>query len=236
MGRLDLPEPYAIRQARRNVRESLQSHGEEIILLRMYHVTTDQGTQPRCHCFDDIYQQSADFACPDCYGTTFAGGVKQALRVWALISTITDVEDTKKRGMWAPDNDRTVHFEASLDVSENDYLIRVKRWGPDHRPLELGPRMVLGDVTEESLRTGNQYGQTSEDLVGQRARAHGVSTDHPIHQYPVPDFLPVAGVENRGKVNWWAGHGPPPAYGVVGSRPGDMYLDIDTGTKYQLES
>jgi hypothetical protein len=37
----------------------------------------------------------------------------------------------------------------------------------------------------------------------------------------------------RGSI-WWNGHGPPPANGPVGALPHDYWLDLVTGTVYEL--
>ena len=100
MPRIDLPENYAIRNARQWVRDSLMSHGEECVLLCAYHVTTDFDTQPRCPaCYDDMYEQPDQQDCATCYGTTFLGGIKSAYRAWGIFTDAVDQEDQTKYGM-----------------------------------------------------------------------------------------------------------------------------------------
>jgi hypothetical protein len=233
MGRVDNVEPWAINQLRRNVRESLQSHGEEVIGLRMFHAGIAGDDVPRCHCFDDVYKQSSEYKCPDCYGTTYQGGVRQVLRLWAMFTDSDWDERKDKRGQYLPEQ-KQVQIEGDLQLIQNDYLIRVKKWSKDHRPLELGSRYVLGRTSHDSLRTGNQYGQTDADLVGHKSPVSALDPSHPIYLFPVPDF-PVPSVIEKSPKQWFAGHGPPPDY-IHGSKPGDGYLDIDSGTRYELEA
>lgn len=181
MARTDLPEPYAIRMARRSIRESLMSHGEEVIAFKMFHVYPDEGVQPRCPvCYNDVYAQAERADCTACFGTTFEGGIKEMSRMWALITTTDSTEQRKKRGQWQ-EKDRALQTEPFPNLYENDYILRVVRWSQDHRPLEFGGIYILGGVADETLRTGNQYAQTAEDRVGQRARATELSTDHVMY-------------------------------------------------------
>jgi hypothetical protein len=184
MPRIDLTEPYAIRQARQSVRDSLMSHGEECILLHMYHVNEVQDIQPRCQaCFDDVYKQGERYDCDRCYGTTFEGGVAQAYRAWALFTDAVDVETFGKRGIWHPIAS-SVQTEHLPDLWQRDYIVRVNRWTLDHRVAEVDGIYVLKQVTNESLRTGAMRGQTVYDTIAQRAELSMIADTMPIYLYP----------------------------------------------------
>ena len=183
--RIDLPENYAVRFARQAVRNSLQSHGEECVILHCYHVTQDYDTQPRCPvCFDDMYQSGEHYDCDQCYGTTFADGIKSAHRVWAIFTDAQDQEDLTKRGLWHPIA-RELQTEAFPDLMEHDFVIRVTSWSVDHRVQGVEGIYNADVVTNESLRTGNRAGQIVLDAVGQRAALERLSTQMPIHRYPI---------------------------------------------------
>ena len=185
MPRIDLPEPYAIRLAKQSIRDSLMSHGEECILLHMYHVPEVQDKQPRCPaCFDDVYSQGERYDCERCYGTTFDGGVSQAYRAWAIFGDALDRETFGKRGMWHP-TARTLQTEPFPDMWKRDFVVRVTGWTLDHRPLGIEGIYVFDEVTNENLRTGNHFGQTELHLVGQTADLQKISDDMPIHKYPI---------------------------------------------------
>lgn len=185
MTRVDLPEPYAIRQAREAVRDSMRSHGEEAVLLHMYHVNEVQDLQPRCPaCYDDIYKQGERYDCTRCYGTTFDGGVARAHRAWAIFTDANDAEVFSKRGLWHPVAS-SVQTEHQPDLWQRDYIVRVAEWTPDHRVKEIDSIYVLKQVVNESLRTGGMHSQTAYDTVGQRCDVQAIAENMPIYLYPV---------------------------------------------------
>lgn len=181
MSRVDLPEPFALRMARKSVRESLQAHGEEIIGLKMFHASIDS-RQPRCPvCFDDIYKQGGRADCSACFGTTFEGGIKEMSRMWAMFTTDEMDEKITKRGVWQPFTYR-VQMEYRPIFFENDYLFRVKRWSQDHKPLEVYAAYSMRAMQPETLRTGNQVGQDGTDYVGQRGTVDELAREHVIYK------------------------------------------------------
>jgi hypothetical protein len=185
MPRIDLPEPYAVRQARQSIRDALRSHGEECVLLHMYHVNEVQDIQPRCgNCYDDIYKQGERYDCDRCYGTTFDGGVAQAWRAWAIFTDANDNETFDKVGLWHPVS-LSVQTEHLPDLWKRDYIIRVRRWSVDHRVEEIDGIYVLKQVVNESLRTGGMHAQTTYDTLSQRTDAQLIAENMPIYQYPV---------------------------------------------------
>ena len=184
MVRIDLTEPYAIRQARESVRDSLRSHGEECLLLHMHHANEAQDVVPRCPaCFDDTYKQGDRYDCNRCYGTTFDGGVAQAFRAWAIFTDAQDVETFGKRGFWHPIAS-SIQTEHLPDLWQRDYVIRINRWTADHRVDEVDGIYVLKQVTNESLRTGAMRAQTNYDTIAQRAELSMIAENMPIHLFP----------------------------------------------------
>lgn len=187
MSRYDLPEDYSVRLLRQSVRDSLMSHGEEAIILALYHASIDQDTQPRCSlCYDDVYHQPEDQTCTRCWGTTFEGGVKTVARVWALFTDgDTNEEVLSKRGTFNPDT-RNVQTEYPPVILSGDYIVRVRRWSrKGHIPVEVEGFYQLGKVDPLSLRTGLRFGQYDWDYVSQTAPVSEVTTSHVITQYPI---------------------------------------------------
>lgn len=193
---IKLVEDYSVTQLRRFVRESMMYHGEEAILLAMYHVNADEGTVPRCpQCYDDIYSGSDYATCTTCYGTTFQGGVKFATRVWSIFSDKAASEKYGPNGVWAPD-DREIQCEPFPELIEHDFVVRVRTWGANHTPTEIEGYYGISQVTRDSLRTGNRFGQWPWDVVGQRAKISELQSNSVIYQYPVlnqsfPDDPPI---------------------------------------------
>lgn len=185
MAIVDLPEPYAIRFVRQGVRDSLMKHGEECILLHLYHVPEVQDKHPRCPlCFDDIYSQGEKYDCPSCYGTTFEGGIASAYRAWGIFGDAADQETFGKRGIWHPVA-RTLQTEPFPDMWKRDFVVRVTSWTVDHRPTGVEGIYVFDEVSNETLRTGNHFGHNELHAIGQRADLQKVSDDMPIYKYPV---------------------------------------------------
>lgn len=185
MARIDLVEPYAIRLARQSVRDSLMSHGEECVLLHMYHANEVQDTVPRCPaCYDDVYKQGDRYDCNRCFGTTFDGGVAQAFRAWAIFTDANDAETFGKRGLWHPIAS-SIQTEHLPDLWQRDYVVRVASWTPDHRVADVDGIYVFKQVVNESLRTGAMRGQTVYDTISQRADLQLIAENMPISLYPV---------------------------------------------------
>lgn len=192
--RIDLVEPWIIRDMRKRVKESMQAHGEEIILFQLYHASVDRKA-PRCPvCYDDIYSASGDANCPACYGTGFEGGYKSKHRSWAMLGVADVNEDIKKRGEFSPATG-SVNFEGLPLLSENDIFARVKSWSQDHRPLEVEGIYRMDVVKADSLRTGNVFSQLPSNSVGQRSNYSRLDDESPFYQMltdgTLSDQLPV---------------------------------------------
>lgn len=181
-----LPEPYSVNYFRNCVKDSLSYLGEQAILLSMYHVIPDEGVRERCHCWDDVYENSTEFKCMSCYGTTFAGGVKQASRVWAMFTDTTETEEITKQGVWNPDK-RQVQLEWNPPLMQRDYIVRVPkdRWAGWDTPTAIAGIFRIGEVQMNSLRQGQYEGQIPSDMAGQRGTVELQPTEMPIHKFPI---------------------------------------------------
>lgn len=201
MATLKLPEPYSVSYLRSQVRDALSYHGEQVVLLRLFHPEIDDvGTCPRCS--NDSYRDGEEI-CPVCLGTnmydykTQIGGVKEAHRAWAVFTDHTVTETTMNYGVVAPDQ-RQVQTEAFPMLIQNDVIVRVKYWdNQTHAALSPGEFYKLGAVTRNSLRTGAHYGQTRDDVVGQSAQvtllpnaSNGICL-YPIQGVEFPEFTIV---------------------------------------------
>jgi hypothetical protein len=172
---IKLVEDYSINYARTQVRDALMYHGEEAVLLQLFHPEIDRhvGKCPRCSW--DAYNDGENL-CPVCYGTnlyddkTQTGGVKDARRAWCVFSDHVVSEQLGQRGVMAPDT-REVQCEPFPMLMEHDVIARVKNWDPiTHIALSEPEFYSVDAVTRNSLRTGNRFGQTWEDVIGQKAQ------------------------------------------------------------------
>jgi hypothetical protein len=218
MAIIKLVEPWNVNYLRTQVRDSLMYFGEEAILLQLYHPEIDKniGSCPRCT--NDVF--GAENMCITCYGTglyndsTGLGGVKDARRAWCVFSDHVVSETLGQRGVLAADN-REVQCEAFPLLMEHDIIVRVKCWGnsdgnplpytfPEefvddtHIALSEGRFYSIDAVTRNSLRTGNRYGQTWEDVIGQKAQCSWLPPRSlGILQYPIQgQSFPAATLES----------------------------------------
>lgn len=192
MAVIRLPQPYASNHVAMQNFEALQTVGEQIIYLSMFHVNIDHETHPRCPtCYDVDYNQQDQFKCPDCYGTTYQGGVKAFCRCWAIVGDAQNQEDFSRQGVWNKER-VTAQLEITPTTMTNDYIIRVVKWSETNVPLELGERYILEDVGVRSVRTGARFGQVArQDYFGQKTYMSKVDPNHPIQLYPVDLTVPM---------------------------------------------
>lgn len=192
MAVIRLPQPYANNHVSMQNMEALQTVGEQVIYLTMFHVNIDHETHPRCGtCYDPDYNQQDQFKCPTCYGTTYQDGVKAVSRIWSIVGDAQNQEDFSRQGVWNKER-VTAQFEITPTTMTNDYIIRVTKWSNTNVPLELGDRYVIEDVGVRSVRTGARLGQVPrQDFFGQKTYMSKVDPNHPIQLYPVDLTVPM---------------------------------------------
>jgi hypothetical protein len=196
MAVIKLDEPYSVTLLRNQVRDSLTYHGEEAIALSLVHPEQfdDRGNDPdaqRCpRCISPAYQDGEN-DCPVCFGISYVDpvtgtGVRLAKRVWAEFTDQVMAETLGQRGVWAPDA-REVQLEAFPLLMEHDVIVRVRHWDTvTHTPLVGGEFYGVQAVTRNSLRTGgNRYGQTRDDVIGQKTQCTLLSHSVGITRYPI---------------------------------------------------
>lgn len=183
MAVVKLIEDYAVAQLRKDVRDAMMLGGELSVLLSLYH-SGDPDALPCPQCGDPVYK-SSEMDCTSCYGTRFNGGVRTAMKVWAIYTDKEVAEELGPRGTWQPDQ-REVTFEAFPTVTEHDVLARVRHWGADGTPATLEGFYRLQKLQRRSLRTGNRFGQWAWDVVSQKAQVTELSTQaEGISRYPI---------------------------------------------------
>lgn len=183
MAVVKLVEDYAVAQLRKDVRDAMMMGGEQSVLLSLYH-PGDPDALPCPQCGDDVYK-SAEQDCLSCFGTRFNGGVRYAMKVWAIYGDHDVKEQLGPRGTWQPDQ-REVTFECFPTVTEHDVLVRVQNWGANSTVAVMGGFYILQQVQLRSLRTGNRYGQASWDVVSQKAQCTELNANsEAIAKYPI---------------------------------------------------
>ena len=186
-----LPQPYESNHVSMQNFEALQTVGEQIIYLSMFHVNIDGDSHPRCPNYDPDYNQDDHFKCDTCYGTTYQDGVKAACRAWAIVGDAQNMEDFSRQGVWNKER-VTSQLEITPVTMSNDYIVRVTKWSNTNVPLELGDRYIIEDVGVRSVRTGARYGQVyRQDYFGQKTYMSRVDPNHPIQLYPISTTEPM---------------------------------------------
>lgn len=194
---IKLVEDFAVGQARRDVLDSLQTAGEQCVVLALRHEVSDRRDERCPECHDDIYG-GGERECSQCYGTGFAEPIKHAARVWATFGDQLKTQNMHKQGMWEP-GATDVHIEAFPRLRKGDFVVRVRRWAPDGRVAEVDGFYQVDQVSQISLRTGARHGQDAWDVVGQVTRCNRVPENLPIarrfslvgRRFPRPSRDPV---------------------------------------------
>lgn len=191
MAVIRLPQPYASNHVAMQNMEALQTIGEEVIYLSMFHVNIDGDTHPRCPNYDPDYNQDDHFKCNLCFGTTYQDGVKAACRAWAIVGDAQNMEDFSKQGVWNKER-VTAQLEITPVTMSNDYIVRVQKWSDTHVPTVLGEPYIIEDVGVRSVRTGAKFGQVyRQDYFGQKTYMSRVDPNHPIRLYSISTTDPM---------------------------------------------
>ncbi len=175
---------WAVEQENYRHDQAIYSLGELVLFVLMWTVEDHQaGYIAKCkRCFagatdearsSAVYQQSTVTRCPECYGTTFEGGVRAKLVRPALITDSDDEEKKSGRGVLHP---QSVSVEATNDFRyrSGDYMFRID-----------GSRWQLTNPTRVTLRTGFSHPTQQKDSIGY---VRGVATlvDQTSVAYMIP--------------------------------------------------
>ena len=116
-----------VRYIRKAVREALEAEGELAIYYQMYNPQNSAGV-PRCtHCLNGAYQQSdwgASMICPYCFGTTFAGGIRQAWFTPLLFSK-PDVRDEHHPYGDLAEQTSDLYLPDFISAWKGDFAVRI---------------------------------------------------------------------------------------------------------------
>jgi hypothetical protein len=174
-------QPFAIEQERRRHNEALWYFGENTMFALMWHLEDFQNDLvERCPtCYEsqgavaDVYGQSNEYKCPDCFGTTFEGGFK-ALIIRPAIFSDTDEGETKlARGIVHP-NDLSIESTPDFRIRTGDYCFRSN-----------GDRFYLRVPERVTLRTGFAPPTQTDTAIGYN-HANAAQEDPSTVAYTVP--------------------------------------------------
>lgn len=174
-------QPWAIEQERRRHNEALWYVGENTMFCLMWHLEDFQaGLVGRCPtCYEsqgivaDVYGQSDEYKCPDCFGTTFEGGFKAIIIRPAIFSDADEGETKSARGVIHP-NDLTIESTPDFRVRTGDYCFRIN-----------GERYFLRVPERITLRTGFTHPLQAETAIGYN-HANAAVEDPSSVAYTIP--------------------------------------------------
>lgn len=185
-------QPFYVRErkdwatAQENYRhdQAIYSIGEYVLFILMWKVEDfEAGYVTKCQrCFlgndltartGKVYAQPNINKCPECFGTTFSGGVRAKIVRPAIITDSDDEEKLGSKGVTHPQN---VSIESTNDFRfrSGDYVVRID-----------GTRWQLTAPTRVQLRTGFSHPNQTEDSIGY-VRAVGNLEDSTSVIYLIP--------------------------------------------------
>lgn len=153
---------WAVEQERRRHNQALWQLGETTMFCLMWHIEDFQlGLVERCRtCFTsqgqitEVYGQSNQNKCLDCFGTTFDKGVKALIIRPAIFSDSDESETFHARGVIHP-NDLSIESTPDFRIRTGDYCFR-----------STGDRYYLRVPERITLRTGYAEPSQSSSAIG----------------------------------------------------------------------
>jgi hypothetical protein len=155
-------QPWAIEQERRRHNQALWYVGETTMFALMWHIEDfNNGLVGRCRsCYTsqgaitEVYGQSDENKCRDCFGTTFDGGFKALIIRPAIFSDTDEGETFHSRGVVHP-NDLAIESTPDFRVRNGDYCFR-----------QTGERYYLRVPERITLRTGYSLPTQQDHAIG----------------------------------------------------------------------
>jgi hypothetical protein len=148
------PQRWAVDQEHYRHNQAIWMLGEYVMYALMWHIEDfDAGLVGRCNrCaisqgkVFEAYGQSDRYDCPDCYSTTFEGGIRALIIRPAVIEDTDEGETHDRRGI--PLGGTTLNVETTTDfrVRTMDYMFRAD-----------GSRWQLRVPKRVTLRTGFEH-------------------------------------------------------------------------------
>lgn len=198
-----LPDPYyvrdvqdwAVEQEHMRHDQALLTVGEYCMWTLMWHVLDfEAGLVQRCQrCYRssgkiaEAYGQASQNKCPDCFGTTFEGGIRAQIVRPAIFTDTDEEERVDRRGVTHAQN---VRIETTHDfrVRSGDYCFRVD-----------GTRWYLRHPESVKIRTGFAYpSQAQSNLTLNFATASLEDRDSVAYLIP-PDEAAVTSILGQGR-------------------------------------
>jgi len=132
----------------------------------------------------NVYKQSGNSFCPNCYGTTFNGGFKTTCyHLYTLAADTPQIRANISTGQFWRDNP-TVQMSWYPEIRVGDLLVRVLSWDGD-TPTALGDRFEVSSVNVQTVRTGPGISYDTTKIVNQFTTLYNLPTTHPYYNVPI---------------------------------------------------
>ena len=132
----------------------------------------------------NVYKQSGNSYCPNCYGTTFTGGFKTTCyHLYMLASDTPQQRVNMSTGQFWKNNPQ-VQFSWFPEIRVGDIVIRVNQWS-NGNPISLGDRFQISTVNPQTIRTGPGVSYNTTKIVNQTCTLENVFPSHPYYNVPV---------------------------------------------------
>lgn len=159
-------EDWATYQERMRHAQALYQYGEYAMFVMMWSlIDFEKGLVGRCnrcygsngsqqHRIADVYNQPTQNECPDCYGTTFEGGIRAKIVRPSMWADLDEKEELANRGVVHPER---VSVESTWDfrMRRGDFILRAD-----------GSRYRIPDSPQRvTLRTGYRHPEQAETSI-----------------------------------------------------------------------
>jgi len=182
--------------------ETLQWYGEECIVRLLWRAEDAKaGLVTYCQTCQDspdptnpnssvqsrvsqVYRQSGNSYCPDCYGTTFTGGFKPTCyHLYMLASDTPESRQNLQTGQFWKENP-SVQFSWFPQIRTGDLVVRVDSWS-NGSPTSFGYYFQVSTVGVQTIRTGPGVSADSTKIVNQTCTLENLWPSHPYYSVPV---------------------------------------------------
>jgi hypothetical protein len=132
----------------------------------------------------NVYRQTGNSYCYNCYGTTFNGGFKITnYHLYMLASDTPQLRQNLTTGQFWKENP-SVQFAWYPEIRVGDLVVRVNQWNGDS-PALTGDRFIVSSVNVQTIRTGPGISYDTTKIVNQYTVLENLPTSHPYYGVPI---------------------------------------------------
>ena len=182
---------YAVQQEQLRHDDAVNWFGEMTAFILWWSLEDfENGDVTRCSsCYTtlgditDVYQQSPESHCPNCFGTTFEGGYRALIYRPALWDTSDSSEEVKSRG-FTYSSSCTIQTLTGIRFRDNDIAVRSD-----------GTRWRVNQPRVRMVATGFGPNSSRSDLVGSTLSGN-------LDDETMPSYLPTVNMTFLQNAGW----------------------------------